>query len=243
MQSELIKEIISSVVGKSAEGIADILDTKKYINEFVIATKLDVTINQARNFLYKLSDFGLVSSIRKKDKKKGWYTYFWKIENLKALEFLQNLLQKKINQINTQINSRETRQFYVCEKCKLEFAEENALLMNFTCDECGDIFTLKDNTKILRELKKNSIKYENELKIVSEEIEKEKQKNDKQRLKEIEKEKKVKAKIRADKASERKKIKDLEKKKTDKKEKSKIKKILKTVKKISKKKISNKRRK
>lgn len=243
MQKELIKEIINNVVGKTAEGIAEILDSKKHVNEFVIASKLDITINQTRNFLYKLSDLGLVSSIRKKDKKKGWYTYFWRIENLKALEFLQNLLQKKISQINTQINSRETQQFYVCDKCKLEFSEESALLMNFTCDECGDIFTLKDNAKLLRELKKNVIKYEAELKVVSSEINNEKEKIDKLRLKEIEKEKKVKAKFRADKAFERKKLKELSgvgKKKTINKV-SKKKVVKKLVKKIlTKNKVSNK---
>ncbi len=211
MQKELIKEIIVNVVGKSAEKIADLLDTKKHVNEFLIADKLEITINQTRNLLYKLSDFGLVSSIRKKDKKKGWYTYFWRIENLKALEFLKSLLEKKLEQIHIQIKNRESKQFYVCDRCKVEFTEENALFMNFTCGECGDVFTLKDNSKLIRELKKNLIKFEKELSTVSEEIEMEKQKNDKLRLKEIDKEKKEKSKIRAAKAEERRKNKPVTK--------------------------------
>ena len=206
MQKELIKEIVVNVVGKQVEEIADLLDAKKHVNEFIIAKKLDITINQTRNILYKLSDFGLVSSIRKKDKKKGWYTYFWKFENIKALDFLKGLLDKRISQITQQINSRESKQFYVCERCKLEFTEENALFMDFTCDECASIFTVKDNTKVLKELKKGLMKNEKELEVVEEEIAKEREKIDKKREKELEKERKEKEKIRKKKAEERKKL-------------------------------------
>jgi len=130
-------------------------------------------INQTRNVLYKISEFGLVSSTRKKDKKKGWYTYSWKIEELKCLEFLKGMLQKKMEQLKNQIKNRESKEFYVCEKCHVEFNEENALLHDFTCPECGNILERKDNTKVLKEFKKNLENYEEILKIVENEISKE----------------------------------------------------------------------
>jgi len=95
MQKELIKNAIISVAGKQAEDLINYIDDKKYINEFLIAKKLGITVNQLRNILYKLSDEGMVSSIRKKDKRKGWYTYFWKIEVLKMLDFLKKKFWKK----------------------------------------------------------------------------------------------------------------------------------------------------
>ena len=97
------------VAGKQAEELADLLDSKKHVNEFVIAKKLDITINQTRNILYKISNYGLVSFIRKKDKRKGWYTYFWKIEILKSLEFLRGILIKRIDQISYQVKSKTTK--------------------------------------------------------------------------------------------------------------------------------------
>jgi transcription factor E len=224
MREELIREIVVSVVGKQFEPIADLLNSNKHVNEFIIAKKLDITINQTRNILYKLSDQGLVSSIRKKDKKKGWYTYFWRIENLKALEFLKKLLENQIQQMNFQINSRETKQFYVCNKCKLEFTEANALFMDFTCDECGDVFELKDNTKVIREFKRNLMKREKEMELVERELEKEREKIEKKKQRELEKEKKERAKKRSDK-------KKIFKKKTSKK---------KTKKKIKKKSVKKK---
>lgn len=194
MLKNLLKEVISFVAGKQAEDIVDLLDTQKYINEFVIAKKLNLTINQARNILYKISDFGLVSSIRKKDKRKGWYTYFWKIEILKSLEFLRESLLKKIENTEHQIKSRETKRFYVCPRCHIELSEENALINNFTCNECGSVLVLKDNGKLIRDLRKNKEKLERDLRTVEEEVSKEKGKDEKKRTKEMKKEEKIRLK-------------------------------------------------
>ncbi len=193
---KILKEVVTLIAGKQAEDIVDLLDTKKHINEFIIAKKLDLTINQTRNILYKISDHGLVSYIRKKDKKKGWYTYFWKIEILKSLEFMKSNLLKKIDQLEHKIKSRETKRFYICERCNLELSEENALLYNFTCNECGDIFVLKDNTKFVREMKKSLEKLKKDLVFLEEEMKKEIEKVEKIKLKERRKEEKLKAKKR-----------------------------------------------
>src|SRR3989338_6070466 len=167
----LLKEVMVHVAGKQAEELAILLNTKNYVNEFIIAKKLGLTINQARNLLYKISNCGLLSSIRKKDKKKGWYTYFWKIEVLKSLEFLKQILGKQIEQINNQIKGREIKQFYTCERCNVELTGETALLHNFTCNECGDIFKIKDNSKMLMELKRNLDRTGRKLMFVNKEIE------------------------------------------------------------------------
>lgn len=198
---KLLKEIISLIVGKPSENIADLLDSNKHVNEFIIAKKLGITINQTRNILYKIADEGLVSSIRKKDKRKGWYTYFWKLETSKALEFLRESLLKKIEQVKSQIKSRETKQFYFCELCNVEFTEENALLKDFTCSECGNVFSIKDNVPVLKELGKTLGKLESELVMVDEEFKLEKDKVDKERTKvtkKREKEEKTKRKIARD---------------------------------------------
>lgn len=181
---KFLKEVVGVIIGKQAEELAELLNSNKHVNEFLIAKKLDITINQARNLLYKVSDHGLVSSIRKKDKRKGWYTYFWKIEVLKSLEFLKDLYLKRMEQINNQIKSREVKQFYFCEKCNIEVTEENALLRNFTCNECGAVYTLKDNTDLVKEFKKNVLKIEKDLDILNQEIDNERERLEKNKPKE-----------------------------------------------------------
>src|SRR3972149_4742038 len=195
MLRKFLQESFSIIAGKPAEDLVNLLDTKKHINEFVIAKKLNLTINQTRNVLYKISDHGLVSSIRKKDKRKGWYTYFWKVESLRSLEFLKDDLSKKIENFTHQIKSRETKRFYVCERCHLELNEEHALLNNFTCTECGEVLNLKDNAKLVGERKKNLDKLKREMALVDEEIGKENEINGKKRMKEMKKEQEEKAKI------------------------------------------------
>jgi len=234
MLRKFLKEVMAIVVGKHIEDIVDLLDTKKYINEFVLAKKLDITINQTRNILYKISDYGLVSSIRKKDKRKGWYTYFWKIEILKSLEFLRANLIKKIDQFNHQIKSRETKRFYICERCNIEVSEENALIYNFTCNECGAIFTMKDNTKLIKELKKHLEKTKKDLELVEQEIKIEQEKLEKKKLRERKKEAITTKKKRL---AKRKKTKKKAKKKSSKKESKKKSKI-----KIKKKTIQEKKK-
>ncbi len=192
MLDNLLKEVVVIIAGKSAEPIADLLNSQKYANEFNIAKKLDITINQTRNILYKISDHGLVLSERKKDKKKGWYTYFWRFDVLKSLEFLKNLLNEKKSEILKEISAREKSVFYACKLCNLEYDENQALLMDFTCDECGELFETKDNSKLIKDLNNSLKRIDDKLKIIEEEIQKELNKSDKKKsldLKKREKEK------------------------------------------------------
>ena len=192
MTQKFLNEALSSVVGKQGEELLEMLDDKKYVNEFLIAKKLNITINQARNILYRLSDKGLVSSIRKKDKRKGWYTYFWKIELLKSLLFLREMISEKISQIEHQIKSRETKRFYFCDRCHVEYNEENSLFHDFICDECGNVLVFKDNEKLLKDLKKELQKFDNQRKEIDVEISKEKEKLEKKKRKNERKEEKEK---------------------------------------------------
>src|SRR3989304_8069283 len=94
------------------------------------------------------------------------------------------MLSKKIENINNQIKSRETKMFYVCPECHVEYNEENALLHDFTCPECGQVFVKSDNAKILKELTRDREKLNRELSIIEEEIVKEKEISEKKRVKE-----------------------------------------------------------
>src|SRR3989338_700557 len=250
MQTKFLKDVIGFVAGKQMDILVDIMKDNNYINEFLIAKKLGIEINQTRNVLYKLADNGLVSSTRKKDTRKGWYTYFWKIEILKSLEFLKNLLERKTADLRHQIKSRETKLFYICETCNVEYNEENAMLNNFTCSECGNVFSIKDNTKGLKDLKKELDNFENQMVLLNEEINKEKSKQGKKRMRVIKREKREKEKIAKEKRLIRKeeklKMKKIDNKLKKAKKNKKIKKhkqeIKQKAKRYSKKKPRNKKR-
>ena len=243
MREKFLKEAVATIIGKASEGIVDLINANKHVNEFNIAKKMDLTINQTRNLLYRLSDFGLVSSIRKKDKKKGWYTYFWKIEVIRTLNLLkEKVLNKRIQHIKSQIRKREENTFYVCDRCKIELDEEHAMLNNFTCDECGDIFTVRDNEKMLKDLNRILARLNKDLELVDLEIDIEKKKIEKKKERKQRKEEKEAAEKKLQKklerAEARKKKKEEEEKSGKKVAKKKVAK--KAIKKVVKKKVAKK---
>lgn len=156
MQIKLIRDIVSSIVGNSASSIVDLLYNKKNVNEFLIAKKLKLTINQTRNVLYRLADEGIVSFVRKKDSKKGgWYTYFWTLNSGRSLHKFKETLNKSIDQIREQVSIKKSGRFYVCPNCRVEYNEENSLLHGYTCPECGEVLILKDNSNEVIGLEKD----------------------------------------------------------------------------------------
>jgi len=226
MQINLLNEILSNVVGKQAGDIVNLLVGKKNVNEFMMAKKLKLTINQVRNILYKLSDAGLISFTRKKDKRKGWYTYFWTLNVEKSLELLASNVKKELENLRNQLKNRESKRFYFCSTCKTEVNEETALLHNFTCDECGEVYQLQTDRKIINDLALKIKKLESSMVVINEELAKIAVIESKKRLKLEKKFEKVKKKAgKVKKKSEKKTGKKAEKiKKKQKKSRKKLKK-------------------
>ena len=155
MLEKFLREIVSLVAGTSADKIVEVMFKKYNVNEFLIAKKLNLTINQARNILYKLADDGLVYFTRKKDLKSGgWYTYFWTLDDYKCLVYYRGRLLKEIEQHEHELLNKRTKQFYFCKICGMEVTEEAALLHDFTCPECGEVFSMKDSVENIKEIEK-----------------------------------------------------------------------------------------
>ncbi len=214
---EFLKNVSSIIAGQNSEEIIDVLYKKKKVNEFLIAKKLDLTVNQARNILYKLSDEGLVSFIRKRDKKSGgWYTYYWTLDTGKSLIRLEGYILKDIEGLKNQLVSKQTKQFYHCVTCDVEISDENALMNDYTCPECGEAFESKDNSGNVENIEKNLENLVSKLEILQEEIkiiQKKAEVAKEKRLKKIADERKAElAKRRKERAKEREKEKGKTKK-------------------------------
>jgi transcription factor E len=155
MLEKFLKEYVSIVAGSGTDKIVDVLFKKKNVNEFLIAKKLNMTINQTRNILYKLADSGLVHFMRKKDLKSGgWYTYFWTLDDHKCLVNYKASITNEITNQQNVLALRKTKQFYICKNCNIEVSDEQALLNEFTCTECGEVYSLKDSVEGIKEIEK-----------------------------------------------------------------------------------------
>ncbi|MFA4960169.1 MAG: hypothetical protein WC548_00740 [Candidatus Pacearchaeota archaeon] len=170
MQIKLLHDLVEEMAGVGTGRIVEILFGKKDVNEFLISKKMNLTINQVRNILYKLSAEGLVSFVRKKDKRKGWYIYYWTLKTEKCLIKLEQALLKKIEDFKLILNNRELKRYYVCKSCGIEVTEEKALENGFTCEECAEVYELSDNRSSIRDTKAKITKIEKDLHLIQDEL-------------------------------------------------------------------------
>lgn len=152
----LLKTIVVSLTSPAASSVIDALYDKKNVNEFLIAKRLKLTINQTRNILYRLADEGLVHFIRKKDVKKGgWYTYFWTLNMSKSVQRYVTLLEEQRAVLHAQLHAQQTGRFYVCPHCHVEYTEEHAIEHDYSCPECGEVVLIKDTAPMIATLTKD----------------------------------------------------------------------------------------
>jgi transcription initiation factor TFIIE subunit alpha len=212
MKPELLNELVIRITGKNSEALVGILKDEKSVNEFKIAEKLELTINQTRNILYKLYSQGVVYFTRKKDERKGWYIYFWMLNVTKALERFIALKQKELDELQHQITSHENKRFFRCKNDCVELNEESAMIHNFLCSECGNLLQLANHEKNIHE-------FRGRISRIKSEIEEAKQERAKIQEEKEKKEEKKQARKKAGKKAKKK-----GKKKTTKKSKPKLKK-------------------
>jgi transcription factor E len=206
MQVKFLKSIVEHLTNKQSVTIVDLLVGKKDVNEFIIAKKLGLTINQTRNILYKLSDFGLVSFTRKKDKRKGWYIYFWTLNIANSLNLLEKKLTDELLQLEAQLRSRQEKRYYICKTCNIEVTEEASLLNDFTCSECEQVYTLSNNQEVINKLENEIARLKKEIRIISGERKIEEEKVEKKKIRKFQRAKRKaqserKNKRKADKAA------------------------------------------
>ena len=225
MQVKFLKDVVSFVASANAVAIVDLLYGKENVNEFLIAKKLKITINQARNILYKLAEEGLVSFNRKKDKKNGgWYTYFWTLDVNKSLEVLKTKIVKEIESLEKQLESRKIKRFYYSPGADIEYSEESALEHNFICPETGEVMELMDDSDRIKEIIDKIKLLKEKLVGVDEELDKIKKKMDASRERKRKAEERKKKAERAVKRKARLREKEKELKKKGKLPKAKVKK-------------------
>jgi transcription factor E len=225
---KVLKKIISSFSTSEGEKLVELLYEKQNVNEFLIAKKLKLTINQTRNILYKLADEGLVGFIRKKDKKKGgWYTYFWTMRVKRSLLKYKEGILDEIEKLKNQLRIRETERHFICKNCDSEFNEENAMINDYTCPECGEVLQMRETTEITSKIKSEIKKLEDSLVNLNVEIGKIEELEEKSLGRKLKAEEKKKKQERLEKRLEREKEKKKLEKKSGKKEKKKIKKTAK----------------
>jgi Transcription factor IIE (TFIIE), alpha subunit len=103
-----------------------------------IASATGLKINIVRRALYDLFGKSLISGIRVKDPKRGWYVYQWKAQADQVEAFLNNRKRKILERLKQRLEYEKSHDFYFCgtQSCKKRTFEE-AMDLDFRCPECG----------------------------------------------------------------------------------------------------------
>ena len=113
-----------------------------------IASSTGLRINMVRKVLYDLFGKALITGIRVKDEKKGWFVYRWRSRRDEVENFIEGQKKKIRNRLQQRLDYENSSDFYHCgnEDCpRVTF--ENSLDLFFKCPSCGNVLNLKKNDK------------------------------------------------------------------------------------------------
>lgn len=156
--------VIAEVAGEDTIKLVNYLKGKKNISEFKIAKDIGQEINGVRNMLYRLYDANLVSFIRKKDKQKGWYIYYWTFNPRHVSYLATHLKKKKLERLKERLGREKESDFYICKNNCIRLDFDQATDFEYKCPECGSIMEKEDNAKKISEISKEIEKIEKDLK-------------------------------------------------------------------------------
>lgn len=118
-----------------------------------IASSTGLRINMVRKVLYDLFGKALITGIRVKDERKGWFVYRWRSRKDEVENFIENQKKKISERLQQRLDYENSSQFYHCgnEDCQ-RITFETALEMFFKCPRCGSVVNLRKNDKLKKSL-------------------------------------------------------------------------------------------
>jgi transcription initiation factor TFIIE subunit alpha len=163
ISKKLTEDVISEVAGADVLPLIDAIKNQKNVSEFKLAQIIKREVNDTRNMLYRLFNANLVTFIRKKDKIKGWYIYYWTFNPKRVLELEKSLRIKKLEKLRERLSREKSNHFFICKnKCiRLDF--EQAIDFEFKCPECNEIMNQEENKDIITQIEKEINTLEKEI--------------------------------------------------------------------------------
>jgi transcription initiation factor TFIIE subunit alpha len=137
-------KIAGLIGGEEYIKVARALLNTKDVTDEEIASATGLKINIVRKVLYDMFGKALITGIRVKDEKKGWFVYRWRAKQDQVDNFIDNQKKKIL----------ESTEFYHCgnrdcPRVKFDVAVE----LFFKCPNCKGSLNMIDNTKIKEALR------------------------------------------------------------------------------------------
>lgn len=146
---KLIESVVNELVGPDAFPAVEYLLDKQNVSEFIVAEDLDIEIHTMRNILYRCYEHNILTFVRKKDKKKGWYICYWNFNKDNVPHLVQKIRKQKLAHMQERLQREEGGQFFMCENTCTRMDFEKAVEYEFHCPECNEVMQQQDNTRTI----------------------------------------------------------------------------------------------
>ena len=142
-------KIAGLIGGEEYVKVARALLNTEDVTDEEIASATGLKINIVRKVLYDMFGKALISGIRVKDEKKGWFVYRWRAKQDHVDNFIENQKKKILDRLHKRLEHEGSTEFYHCgnHQCKrLKF--DAAVELFFKCPTCGAPLNMVDNTRV-----------------------------------------------------------------------------------------------
>ena len=120
-----------------------------------IASATGLRINIVRKVLYDTFGKALITGVRVKDEKKGWFVYRWRAKRDQIDNFIENQKKKILDRLRKRLQYEESTEFYHCssQDCPRVTFEQSVEIF-FKCPNCKGLLNRVDLKKLLAILKR-----------------------------------------------------------------------------------------
>lgn len=166
--STLQRNVLKEIGGKECIEVAKkLLNLSKEATDEEIADMTSIKLNLVRKILYRLNENKLAVFRRIRDKKSGWFIYYWHHNLDRADELVTERQREVLEKLELRLQFEKENQFFMCsnrEACNQErYSFYEAVELGFECPECESRLEYVDNSEFVRILEEKNEELRKEL--------------------------------------------------------------------------------
>ena len=149
--TKLQKDLLEELAGKEGVKIGEyLLNNPNEVTDEELADKTQIKLNLVRKILYKLNENKLAKFRRVRDKKSGWFIYYWTQDFDHIVDLVTIKQRKVLKKLQARLEFERENMFFVCvQHCNDErYSFDEAVELTFTCPNCRGKLEFQHNEEI-----------------------------------------------------------------------------------------------
>ncbi len=153
VDEDLLVKVASIIGGDGAVKVVNFLGSVEEATEDEISRKTEIQLNDVRKVLYKLYNHSIVTNVKFRDKKSGWFVFKWKLQPGQVAGFVRVLKRKVLEKLERRLKYEKSHDFFSCfspgcGRVTFEEAVEDV----FRCPKCGKPLKRFANSLVIKAL-------------------------------------------------------------------------------------------